>query len=135
MHAHSPSSITHLVVAAIGLLPVVCYAAKWELVSKTEKVAYYLDLESIVSSGRLKRVWLLENGHDGHNEFIYTSRLQLRVINCSERSVAVKQYVLYALPDGKGEPLGDGAYRDSELDFLQVVPGSIGERILRKVCN
>lgn len=126
---------THLLSLAICLSCFAAEAANWVKIAQTEKVSYSVDANSIVKTDKVRRAWILEDGHDGRNMFVYGSRLQLGVFNCAEKSMAVKQYVLYVEGNAKGPSVGERIYKDSELEFSQVVPESVGELLLKTVCR
>ncbi|MGH8630547.1 MAG: surface-adhesin E family protein [Burkholderiales bacterium] len=118
-----------------GALSCAASAAEWEPVTDTETAIYLLDRGSLSSTQGRMRAWVLVTGPYGRGLPDYGSRTQLMVFDCGQRALALKEYVLHALPGGQGAVLRTEAYEDDGLEFTQPGPGSVGAQLLGAVCD
>lgn len=107
----------------------------WRPVADTETEAYLIDPSTVVDVDGKKLASVLVTGHDGLPLPDYGSRLQLVVFDCAGNALALKEYALFARPGAQGQRLTSGTYGDSELDFTQPSDGSVGDKLLKFVCQ
>jgi hypothetical protein len=120
--------------AGVSLCTAAC-AAEWEPVTDTENAIYLVDRGSVSVADGTKHAWVLVTGPYGRGLPDYGSRTQFMVFNCNDHAVALKEYVLHALPGGQGAVLLSEAYEDSKLEFTRPGPDSVGSKLLGAVCG
>ncbi|WP_157639452.1 surface-adhesin E family protein [Burkholderia ubonensis] len=133
--------IATLLAAGILVSPAL-FASDWRYLSSTENTTVSLDVQSVHFKGAVAKAWILSDYDPpttlqrGYTSLSASSSKALYFFDCDSDTSAVAEYV-YA--SGKG---GNGAVVESwnipssqRLEFSEVVPDSIGEAMLRAVCN
>jgi len=100
-----------------------------------------IDSDSIVPAGNgVIKAWIMHSFDEARTSktypaFQYKSTLQLDVFNCVERTSDTLQEVYYSEANRQGDVIKSNSYSRKGLDFVDVVPGSVGEGQLEFACN
>ena len=131
-------------IAAVALLslcqPVL--ASDWQFLgnSTAPEGEILIDKDSIRFTGDTAKAWskwvyaVPQELAGAYPKKTYQSDKILRIYNCAAKTSAVKQIVYYATADGE-DAMDTLQVKDSELDFSDVIPDSIGEAQLDWVCQ
>ena len=118
--------------------PAVAAAERWILVTRTDKLAIYIDTVSIAPKDGVTRAWeKWEYAADrpgtnatGHRP--YRSARFLTHYDCRERASAEMQSIFY---DATGEVVGKVTEDPKTTRLTYVVPGLLSESTLNFVCK
>lgn len=112
-------------------------SSRWTRVSHSTTFAVFLDKESIVTTPKLRKAWLLTTyDPDTAATQGYQSAKSLWLYRCQERQSAIIQDILYRDKFGSGDVVRIGAQiGQDQARFEDVVPGSVGESQLNAVCK
>lgn len=135
MRRFAGHSIRVVLLAAACFLSAHAQAQGWRPVAETEVEAYLIDPGNVVEIDGKKLASVLVTGHEGLPLPNYGSRLQLVVFDCAGNALALKEYSLFARPGAQGQRLASGAYPDAELSFTHPSDGSVGDKLLKFVCQ
>ncbi len=112
--------------------------SNWELIDKNEDAKYYIDPGTIRTESNYTLVWGLINFSKLQtlsSQLQYKSGKSLDVYNCQEMKIGIKDVLVYRGDVASG-PTTQIASRDiSEVDFMDVVPGTISESLFKRVCG
>ncbi|HSD35919.1 MAG TPA: surface-adhesin E family protein [Rhodocyclaceae bacterium] len=123
-----------------SLLACQAHAANWALVDSNSESKIFLDTESVRRNGSKVKVWIKWShsapvaAKNTYPEKQYQSSKSLDIYDCSDRSSASIQFILYADADG-GEVVKSDSIPERLASFREVVPDSIGEAILEAACK
>lgn len=107
--------------------------------SATSNDKYYLRTSTVrrIASG-LVQAWSVRDysaqKFNKYKNYYYKSSIELHSYNCAERSDALLSVVDYSESMGSGQVLNTYNWKTSELEYSYVIPESIGESMLEKVC-
>lgn len=127
------------VIIAVALAPAWCYSSDWIIFIKDDKFVAYVDVQSISQAGSHVKAWFMWDYMETQkNTFYpfqdYKSSKTLNYFNCSARTSAGIQSVLYAGQVGTSNAVGQYQYDPSKIVFQDVVPDTQGEIMLDYVC-
>jgi hypothetical protein len=80
-----------------------------------------------------RRVWIRREHPPGSMGEIASDKV-LYVFNCERQTFTVKSAIYYRLPGGDGYPLSSLLLRDEQLQFTDVVPGTVSEALQAIAC-
>ena len=110
---------------AAGYLPSEELKIREDWVQVTANMGYYLNLHTVRKNGNNRNLWIMdEKGEDGPSKF----QVEL---NCKEEAMKLIHMINYS---DSGDILYNSNVSDTE-DFKPIIPGSIGEYILRFTCS
>jgi hypothetical protein len=95
------------------------------------KATWYVDAESIHSTGSVRQVWAIKDMEQPEIDFDLSARL-LYEIDCQARRERLLQYQYFRGRMGGGEPTRGGMMFG---DWMAVAPGTVGSGIIKAVCN
>ncbi|SRR5581483_970348 len=102
-----------------------------------DEVITAVDWKSFDRVGNHARVWLLRSFSEttllGHGLYPHRSQRIQYVIDCTERSYALSQWVLTDGENGAGQVVW--ADRNSELSFVEAAKGTIEEGVVHAACS
>jgi hypothetical protein len=116
-------------------------AANWVQVDRTSTAIVLIDTDSIVRRGAYMQAWFLwdyfedQQTERSYPAKVYRSSKELRVFDCAARSTDSLQSVRFSGDTGQGDVVESLAWPVSQKDFRDVVPDSIGEEMLNRVCR
>lgn len=88
-------------------------------------------------AGGMKSAWVLRSHPQPQAEGgkPYQSTKELWWFKCSDETLATTDYVSYVGDDGSGEVVRSWSQKFDATELRDVVPGSVGEMVLRTVCR
>ena len=124
----------------IMLLIAPAQGSNWVKVGDTSTAYVYIDTESIVPRGQYRQAWLLwdwlqDKQTTTYPQKVYKSSKYLTAFDCARRSSLNVQVVHYSDDTGAGEVVESRAWSIAPDLFADVVPDSIGEMMLGRVCS
>jgi Surface-adhesin protein E len=131
-------SVTIAALLSVCVPPAVAAPQRWALVTRTERVAIYIDTRSIVSKDGVVRAWeKWEYTSDRPGTYAtdhrpYRSAQFLSHYDCLQRTSAEMQTVYY---DAAGEVVGKVTEDPKTARLTYVVPGLLSESTLNFVCK
>jgi hypothetical protein len=105
--------------------------------SDADDMRVFIDYDSIAKVGPKLKAWVLYNFPTSkqttqYQPKDYRSVLELTHYDCAERTSGAVQSVAYAGEMGSGQVMSEW---DKPPHFTEVVPGSVGETVLMRVCT
>jgi hypothetical protein len=114
------------------LLSSTAYAENWIYVtSDSNKLIYYYDKESLRPVGDKIAVWAMQDAAKDRT-VKYRSRKDRLLYDCANETFAVTDSINY---DANGSVIESFRWKDHELDFNSIVPGSIGKMQFDAICR
>jgi len=116
-------------------------AAKWFLITQTQDIKIFIDMESLRISGPKIKVWEKwvyarpQEVLSSSPKKTYSSEKILAVYRCDERASAFLQINEYADRDGSSGIVQHFSYPDVPSLYTQIVPDSLNEHILKFICG
>lgn len=105
-----------------------------------ENITVSVDADSLMSvKGGFRKAWIAHSydkplqTNDIYKKD-YSAAIMLQRFNCSERTSATYQEVLYSGKDRQGNIVRTITMKPEEQALSDVVPGSVGEEVLNYVC-
>jgi hypothetical protein len=110
--------------------------AKWMRIARGKDFTVYLDRGSLVSTSKYRKAWLMSSYDSRETGFGrgYQSSKELWMFRCTARQSALIQNIRYAEAVGGGAVLHTYAAKPENAPFEDVVPDSVGEEALQRVC-
>jgi hypothetical protein len=112
------------------------------VVTITDDAIVEVDVSSIVFVGKLKKAWFKwshltdqdvpKGARIDYKDATYSTQLSLNYYNCAERTSGSVQT---AYRDDKGNVVGSFAMSPALATYTEVIPESIGESMLERVCR
>ena len=115
------------------------YGADWQPLPGTESALAYVDRESIAPRGKYMRAWVMldyfsPQKTQSYPQREYRSGKYLWAFDCVEKRWAAIQGVNLTGDGGQGEVVESTSVDWSLARFVDVVPESLAEGVLRRVC-
>lgn len=115
--------------------------SRWALAGTGTKTTVYVDTQSLRKAGTVARVWLkwtstvaMETTR-AQPAKTYLSEKTFAIYDCSNRTSATLQVIRYADSDAAGDVVESFSIREPQANFDSVAPESLGEAILKVVCE
>lgn len=128
--------------SAIGVLLLayssIVNASDWATFGETSLSIWYLDKESIASVDGKMKAWFLVDFKDeqtAYNGKKYKSTKQLSYFDCPSKTSALVQEAFFTDQFGEGTIADSYSLNKKNLEFTDVIPDSIGESMLKFVCQ
>ncbi|MFS0754269.1 surface-adhesin E family protein [Noviherbaspirillum sp. 1P10PC] len=123
-----------------AILATPSYASEWINLNPNSTQSFFVDRESIVKSGKNKKVWTIFNLDTketvpGHPYFGYLSTKSLWYITCDERMFATTSLSFYPQHNAQGDVLTTITRALPETTFKEVEPDTAAEAVIRFVCS
>ena len=114
--------------------------SRWAEVGSGNDTTVYVDTQSVRRNGSKVRIWLKwlytsAPETSGYPKKKYLAEKALDIYNCTERSSATLQIIRYANADASGEVVESLSIPESKIEYRDLAPETIGERILNYVCR
>lgn len=127
------------VLALIAASYSACAAATWVEISQDDERTILVDTDSIISQGKLIKIWVLVDekspailNKDPNRKYLSVKHLWW--LNCSDRLFAVGAVLYYAGRAGVGQPMQSTTITAEQLEFHDVTPESVVESALKLSC-
>lgn len=125
-------------VAVLAAGPVI--AANWMFVGGNDENEMYLDIASVRPQGKYMKAWShwkakTDQFTTTYPPLRYRSAKSLDLYDCQERRLGGIQEVLYEDMEGVGKIAHQSSWADSQAQFRDPIPGSLGETLLNTVCG
>lgn len=121
--APQPQPVTTLSSSKIG--------EKWLQFAKDRPgTTYYYDVNSIIRSGSVARVWQM-NDHSRDHTVNHRTTIVHANYNCSDKTFYDISYIFY---DRKGNPIERETISESRQKFEPLAPGSVGMALWEELC-
>ena len=101
------------------------------MVGASEFIDYYMDPAQVFRIDRYMAAWSRAD-HSKNADVAHYESKDLWYYDCPGRKAAVKSWVNY---DRNGKVSASQEVKDYQLDWVSVVPGSVGESRFEVVCN
>lgn len=114
------------------------FASDWVSIGGTSTSDWYMDKESIAPiDGKMKAWFLVDYAEEQSNIFgkKFKSTKQLSYFDCQSQTSATVQSALFADNLGNGNTVDTYAANKKTLEYIDVMPDSIGEMALQAVCK
>jgi hypothetical protein len=112
--------------------------AAWKRIGDTEQVSTYIDPDSAKRDKGIIKIWVL---HDFKTPTLdedtgqkYLSTIKQSFVNCRDESSVTAHISYYSRQQGEGVVITSVSRRPSIDQWTPVIPGSLGEAILRSAC-
>lgn len=115
-------------------------ASNWVLLTRHDDTEIYADDASVFKRGHLTLAWD-RTDYPSSQTMTFSPFKQFRSMkalgyyNCAEKTGALRELILYADAGGSGEVVAHVTVPVDHLDFKAMVPGTVGEVLLRYVCG
>jgi len=115
------------------LLPKPALASNWVLIGASNEVTNYIDAESILVQGEIKKYWTKKDFKEPQvlEGKIYTQSMTYLQINCSERTLGLISVWLY---DSKGKVVNSASLNPIG-NQVSIPPNSIADTERKAVCE
>lgn len=124
----------------VGVMPN-AFAGDRELVSENETFRLFLDRDRLVRNSETGKAWFyfeykyVQEGLNARSDIVkFRSRKDLVHFNCSEKTFAFSQTILYSEAGGVGDVVDRISASAANLEFTDPVPNSIGDTMLLTAC-
>ena len=107
-------------------------AANWvHLGTSTSRTDFYLDVDSVRNQGSYVAAWEKRDAtRDASVDFREAKALYY--YNCSARTTALKQWIMY---DAQGSVTASSTNPDYRLEWSEAIPETVSETFLNAVCS
>lgn len=132
--------IHRYIVGLLAMLPLApASAVDWQVTSQSTEQVRMIDLDTVTTSKGYVKAWTMitywsEKTTLEYPRVNYRSVKFLTYFNCRERTAFSPQTVYYAQEAGEGEVRHSHAAPVRPADFVDVVPGTVGETDLQTAC-
>ena len=112
-------------------------SAEWELLDSNDEMSFYIDQSTIRDQGTHTAMWAMVdyNAEKKSDAGAYWSSKYLLLFNCRDRTTGMKMVVNYEEQMGLGKVLFSDSLESYQVDFNDVIPGSLGEAQLEAACG
>lgn len=125
-------------IVLVALMQTSAYARtpSWTAVSDS----YFLDLSTVIRIAGGRKAWVMATSTEGvplHGgiDAPYLSTMQLIVVRCDARTLAVSEIHFYDAIGGTGNLLATRLYTPVTMDFRDAAPGTIGDTLIEAICS
>jgi hypothetical protein len=113
-------------------------AEDWKFVIASDNQEIYVDIDSIVNSGKYRRAWSIFNysvsAKAPGTKFDFISDHSLFYFDCKRRRYGRASQILYSKPNAAGESYITFSGKMSDVKFDKVEKETIGENFFDFVC-
>jgi hypothetical protein len=112
--------------------------AGWEYTDKSNEAAFYHDKSTIRQNGAFVQMWSLTDYFEvqtGDGTVPFKSTKELWKYNCNDETLTVLSLIHYSKSEGVGSVTYNKTYKDFELHWVPVVPGTVGKTVWRIACG
>lgn len=118
----------------------ITYASSWHWVGESVEGRSFIDKESIVISGHIRKAWVSEVLHKEKylpvgSKKAFLSTNSLLVFNCNNRTAALLQVTYYSKAYREGEIIDTSIINKEQIKFNDIPPDSVSEEWLKFVCS
>lgn len=121
------------------MLSLNAYAENWKFVIASDNQEIYVDVDSIVKSGKYKRAWSIFNysvsARAPGTKFDFISDRSLFFFDCAKKRYGRASQILYSKPNAAGESFMTFSGKMSDVKFEKVATETIGENFFNFVCT
>lgn len=116
---------------ALTMAPTVAFGAKWMSIGTTDSATFFLDTDSIQTSGDSKTFWTRSDYFD-RDKYGDLSVKSNQTINCSRREVITRYRIYYDDLGGNGRVTTSGEPPNAK--WLPIAPGTVTDGFRKWVC-
>ena len=112
----------------------------WKHVTRSDTRLFdvYVIKRPVLTEGKFLKTWFL-NTYDESMSLrdgkTYQSSKNLSLFDCKSKRFALRQIIYYTDTTAQGNVVRSNSMSDSELEFDDPSPGSVGEAILEQACG
>ncbi|MFZ6775936.1 surface-adhesin E family protein [Undibacterium sp. Ji83W] len=101
-----------------------------------KRYSEYFNKKSLTENGSARKVWVLTSFYDLKNEngISYKSTKRLQIYKCKQNEVGNVQRIAYTGNMGSGDVVASDVIPINKIQYIEVVPESMGEGVLREIC-
>jgi hypothetical protein len=112
--------------------------AGWEYTGKTNEAFVFHDKSTIRRNGAFVQMWVLTDYFEvqtGGGLVPYKSTKELWKYNCNDETLAAVSLIHFSESEGMGSVSYNKTYKERELDWISVAPGSGAEAHWKIACG
>lgn len=122
------------------MLPLNALSAEWQYVGSSADGTVFIDNKRVAKKGQKVKAWFMldlkkAQMTESYRSKSYRSREDLIYVNCTERTSAIAQTLLYSEDAESGDIVDSMSTQEKLLIYVDPVPDSIGEMMLDAACS